>query len=180
MRVPWHLGADGAVFANAASKAQSQKLTAWIKAKVGNDPTKVRAGYKLDGTATVSYLDPEFVATLGPAAMNDPSEPSLAGCNLELHGRISSGIRHRHVLRIGSDPAEHDRDEWELLEPSIFRDNVAHADRTADDRHPTPRPPPPTATAPTPTPTPAPAPLGSASRFATTRSGATAGAGLCW
>jgi endo-1,4-beta-D-glucanase Y len=73
VRVPWHLGADGAVFANAASKAQSQRLTAWIKAKVGNDPTKVRAGYKLDGTTAVSYLDPEFVATLGPAAMNDAS-----------------------------------------------------------------------------------------------------------
>ena len=38
-----------------------------------NNPSKVVSGYKLDGTAVVSYLDPEFVATLGPAAMGNPA-----------------------------------------------------------------------------------------------------------
>lgn len=73
VRVPWHIGADAVVYGDATSKAQAQKITAWFRSKTGDDPSKVVSGYKLDGTATVSYLDPEFVATLGPAAMGDPS-----------------------------------------------------------------------------------------------------------
>lgn len=71
VRVPWHLGTDAAVYGDTTSKAQSQKMTAWFRTKTGDDPSKVVSGYKLDGTAVVSYLDPEFVATLGPAAMGN-------------------------------------------------------------------------------------------------------------
>jgi len=71
VRVPWHLGADVAVYGDAISKAQSEKMTAWFRSKTGDTPSKVVSGYKLDGTAGVSYLDPEFVATLGPAAMGN-------------------------------------------------------------------------------------------------------------
>lgn len=56
---------------DAASKTLSQKITAWFRSSTGEDPTKIRAGYTLAGTATQSYLDPEFVATLGPAAMTN-------------------------------------------------------------------------------------------------------------
>lgn len=73
VRVPWHIGADAVVYGDATSAAQAQKITAWFRSKTGDDPSKIVSGYKLDGTATVSYLDPEFVATLGPAAMGDPS-----------------------------------------------------------------------------------------------------------
>lgn len=73
VRVPWHIGTDAVVYGDAISKAQAQKITAWFRSKTGDDPTKIVAGYKLDGTAAESYLDPEFVATLGPAAMADPS-----------------------------------------------------------------------------------------------------------
>lgn len=73
VRVPWHLGTDAAATGDATSKAQSQKITAWFRSATKGDPAKVRAGYRLDGTAAASYLDPEFVATLGPAAMSDAS-----------------------------------------------------------------------------------------------------------
>lgn len=73
VRVPWHIGTDAVVYGDATSKAQAQKITAWFRTKTGDDPSKIVSGYKLDGTATVSYLDPEFVAMLGPAAMADPS-----------------------------------------------------------------------------------------------------------
>ncbi|MGV0992941.1 MAG: glycosyl hydrolase family 8 [Mycobacterium sp.] len=73
VRVPWHLGVDAVVFGNALSKAEVQKITAWFRTKTGDTPSKVVSGYKLDGTSVVNYLDPEFVATLGPAAMGDPS-----------------------------------------------------------------------------------------------------------
>jgi endo-1,4-beta-D-glucanase Y len=73
VRVPWHLGVDAVVYGDATSKAQTQKITAWFRSKTGDNPSKVVSGYKLDGTPVVSYLDPEFVATLGPAAMGDPA-----------------------------------------------------------------------------------------------------------
>lgn len=73
VRVPWHLGVDAVVFGNALSKTEAQKITAWFRTKTGDTPSKVVSGYKLDGTPVVNYLDPEFVATLGPAAMGDPS-----------------------------------------------------------------------------------------------------------
>lgn len=71
VRVPWHLGTDAVVYGDAASKAAAQKITAWFRAKTGDDPSKIVSGYKLDGTAVVNYLDPEFVAMLGPAAMGN-------------------------------------------------------------------------------------------------------------
>lgn len=71
VRVPWHLGVDAAVYGDSVSKAEAQKITAWFRSKTGDDPSKIVSGYKLDGTPTVSYLDPEFVATLGPAAMGN-------------------------------------------------------------------------------------------------------------
>ena len=71
VRVPWHLGTDALTGGDGASTSQAAKLSAWFRTKVGGDPAKIRSGYKLDGASTVSYLDPEFVATLGPAAMVD-------------------------------------------------------------------------------------------------------------
>lgn len=71
VRVPWHIGTDAVVYGDATSKAQAQKITAWFRTKTGDDPSKVVSGYKLDGTPVVSYLDPEFVAVLGPAAMGN-------------------------------------------------------------------------------------------------------------
>ncbi len=73
VRVPWHLGTDAAVYGDATSKAETQKITAWFRTKTGDDPSKVVSGYKLDGTPVVKYLDPEFVSTLGPAAMGNPA-----------------------------------------------------------------------------------------------------------
>lgn len=73
VRVPWHIGTDAVVYGDAASKAQAEKITAWFRAKTGDTPSKVVSGYKLDGTAVVTYLDPEFVALLGPAAMTNPA-----------------------------------------------------------------------------------------------------------
>ena len=71
VRVPWHLGVDAAVYGDGVSKAEAQKITAWFRTKTGDNPSKVVSGYKLDGTPVVNYLDPEFVATLGPAAMGN-------------------------------------------------------------------------------------------------------------
>ena len=73
VRVPGHLGVDAAVYGDAVSKAGAEKMTAWFRAKTGDAPSNIVSGYQLNGTAVVSYLDPEFVATLGPAAMGNPA-----------------------------------------------------------------------------------------------------------
>lgn len=73
VRVPWHIGTDAVVYGDSVSAAQAQKITSWFRTKTGDDPSKIVSGYKLDGTAAVSYLDPEFVAALGPAAMSNPA-----------------------------------------------------------------------------------------------------------
>ncbi len=68
-RVPWRLGADAAVFGDATSKAQAQKMTAWIKSKTSGNPDNIKSGYTLDGTALASYPDIIFTAPFAPAAM---------------------------------------------------------------------------------------------------------------
>ena len=81
VRVPWHLGVDAAVYGDAAGKAEAQKIAAWFRTKTGDNPSKVVSGYKLDGTPVVSYLDPEFVATMGPAAMGNPANQAWLNSN---------------------------------------------------------------------------------------------------
>ncbi|MGY0233695.1 glycosyl hydrolase family 8 [Longispora urticae] len=71
-RTPWRLGADAAVNGDAASRTSARKLTTWIRAKTGNDPSKIAIGYKLDGTQISSGSEPAFFAPYAVAAINDP------------------------------------------------------------------------------------------------------------
>ncbi|HRI64019.1 MAG TPA: glycosyl hydrolase family 8 [Polyangium sp.] len=72
-RDPWRLGTDYLVSGDVRAKQELTKLTNWIKGKTTGDPTKIRAGYQLDGTASngSNYMTMAFVAPFGPAAMID-------------------------------------------------------------------------------------------------------------
>lgn len=59
------------MYGDATSKEQAQKITSWFRTATGDDPSKVVAGYHLDGTPAANWVGPEFIATLGPAAMAD-------------------------------------------------------------------------------------------------------------
>jgi len=69
-RVPWRLGADAAVFGDATSKTQAQKMTAWIKSVTAGNPDKIKSGYTLDGKVLGNYSDIIFTAPFAPAAMH--------------------------------------------------------------------------------------------------------------
>ncbi|MEP7126441.1 MAG: glycosyl hydrolase family 8 [Byssovorax sp.] len=72
-RDPWRLGTDYLVSGDARAKTEATTLTTWIEGATGGDPTKIRAGYKLNGTPSAGsdYLTMAFAAPFGVAAMAD-------------------------------------------------------------------------------------------------------------
>jgi endo-1,4-beta-D-glucanase Y len=72
-RDPWRIGTDYLVSGDARPKTEALTLTAWIEGATGGDPTKIRAGYKLNGTPSAGsdYLTMAFAAPFGVAAMAD-------------------------------------------------------------------------------------------------------------
>jgi endo-1,4-beta-D-glucanase Y len=70
-RNPWRLGVD--YLLNGDSRAQNllTRLNAWIFKSTKGDPSRIKAGYNLDGGSTSDhdYLDLAFVAPLGVGAM---------------------------------------------------------------------------------------------------------------
>ncbi len=93
-RDPWRIGTDYLVSGDARAKAEVLALTGWIEGATGGDPTKIRAGYKLDGTASAgsNYLTMAFAAPFGVAAMADGShKPWLNDLWTTIAGAPSEG-----------------------------------------------------------------------------------------
>ncbi|WP_233625467.1 glycosyl hydrolase family 8 [Actinoplanes sp. ATCC 53533] len=72
-RTPWRIGLDAVTSGSPASLQATQKINAWFKKVTGGDPTKVRSGYRLNGTAYGDGNDNAFWAPLAVAAMTDPA-----------------------------------------------------------------------------------------------------------
>jgi endo-1,4-beta-D-glucanase Y len=75
-RVPWRVGSDALMNNDATSRTIAQKISTWIESSAGGDPARIRAGYYLDGNPLPNsdYFTTFFVAPMGVAAMNDPSQ----------------------------------------------------------------------------------------------------------
>jgi endo-1,4-beta-D-glucanase Y len=75
-RDPWRVGLDALIYNDATSRSVVQKISHWIQTSAGNDPANIRAGYELDGTPLPDsdYFTTFFIAPMGVAAMNDPSQ----------------------------------------------------------------------------------------------------------
>lgn len=71
-RVPWRVGIDAAVSGDSRSRSAARKLSQWIRAKAGNDPYRVRSGYRLDGQVVENYNSMFFTAPFAVAATVDP------------------------------------------------------------------------------------------------------------
>lgn len=71
-RVPWRIGIDAAVSGDIRSRDAARRLSQWIRAHTDGDPTRIRAGYRLDGTPSFEYSSMFFTAPFAVAAMNDP------------------------------------------------------------------------------------------------------------
>ncbi len=70
-RLPWRVSMDYGHFGSTRSKGHMVKLVDWIQTQVGNDPSQIKAGYKLDGTPIGDYFDATFVAPLVAASTVD-------------------------------------------------------------------------------------------------------------
>jgi endo-1,4-beta-D-glucanase Y len=75
-RVPWRVGSDALLNDDEPSRAIVQKISHWIENSANGDPAHIRAGYDLDGNPleNSNYFTTFFVAPMGVAAMNDPSQ----------------------------------------------------------------------------------------------------------
>jgi endo-1,4-beta-D-glucanase Y len=75
-RVPWRVGSDAVLNNDLASRLIAQKISHWIEASTNGDPSRIRAGYDLDGNPlpNSNYFTTFFVAPMGVAAMNDPNQ----------------------------------------------------------------------------------------------------------
>ncbi|MFF2018765.1 glycosyl hydrolase family 8 [Paenibacillus sp. NPDC058177] len=73
-RIPWRIGTDYLLTGDARAKGQLSTLNSWIRGTTDNDPKKILAGYKLDGTEAINdYADISFSAPLMVSAMIDSS-----------------------------------------------------------------------------------------------------------
>ncbi len=74
-RDPWRIATDYLASGDARARAAMQRLGTWIRAATTGDPSRIRSGYRLDGTPSPGsdYLSMAFVAPLGVAAMADGS-----------------------------------------------------------------------------------------------------------
>jgi endo-1,4-beta-D-glucanase Y len=70
-RDPWRIGTDAVVNGDAQSRAAVSKLSSWAKSKTGGNPSEIRSGYKLNGTAYGDGSAPAFFAPFAVAAMTD-------------------------------------------------------------------------------------------------------------
>lgn len=70
-RFPWRIAVDYAHYGTAAAKEHLNKMLHWLKNVTNNDPEKIVAGYKLDGTKLVNYSDIAFTAPFIAACVCD-------------------------------------------------------------------------------------------------------------
>lgn len=68
-RTPWRLAMSYIVEGRGDMLASQMQTTAWIAAATSGVPTRIRAGYRLNGTALESYGDLAFAAPMAVNAM---------------------------------------------------------------------------------------------------------------
>jgi endo-1,4-beta-D-glucanase Y len=70
-RFPLRMAVDYAHFRSAESKAAVDKISHWIIGAANGNPAAIMAGYKLDGTALVTYANMAFTAPLIASSIAD-------------------------------------------------------------------------------------------------------------
>jgi hypothetical protein len=71
-RDPWRLGTDAVLNGDAWSRTAARTLNRWIQEATDRDPSRIAAGYRLDGSSLADDNEPAFVAPFTIAAMTDP------------------------------------------------------------------------------------------------------------
>jgi endo-1,4-beta-D-glucanase Y len=68
-RTPWRIATDYLLAGDARAQAAVRPINQWLRTATGGDPHNVMGGYRLDGTAAVSYYEPAFAAPFSVGAM---------------------------------------------------------------------------------------------------------------
>jgi endoglucanase len=68
-RTPWRFATDYILTGDERAFDQLTKLNSWIRSKTSNNPANIKSGYKLDGTALVSYGNLAFSTPFAVSAM---------------------------------------------------------------------------------------------------------------
>jgi endo-1,4-beta-D-glucanase Y len=85
-RVPFRVGID-ANHGDSTSKIIAKRFSIWSKAVTGEDPLKLKSGFKLDGKVIGDYFSILFIAPMGVAAMSD--DPAWSQ-------KIFDAVKNRH------------------------------------------------------------------------------------
>jgi len=73
-RAPWRLATDVLLSGDERALTAVRAMNAWVRAETGDDPSRIRAGYALDGTPLADFSSMAFTAPFAVAAMVEPSE----------------------------------------------------------------------------------------------------------
>ncbi|WP_344653018.1 glycosyl hydrolase family 8 [Cryptosporangium japonicum] len=70
-RVPWRIGTDAVLSGDPRSVAAAAHLNTFARTTTRDDPTRIKAGYSLDGRVLADYTEPAFVVPFAVPAMLD-------------------------------------------------------------------------------------------------------------
>lgn len=90
-RDPWRLGTDALLSGDPESLTQARKIANWTRLATGGSPSRIRPGYRLDGSPLSSdaYFTTVFVAPIGVAAMTETTQQQWLDDLYEaVHGRF--------------------------------------------------------------------------------------------
>ncbi len=73
-RVPWRLAGDYLLFGEARARTAVRKINAFIRERVGDDPSAIVDGYRLDGEPYGRFASMAFAAPFAAAAMIEPEQ----------------------------------------------------------------------------------------------------------
>ncbi|MBO0859538.1 MAG: chitosanase [Chloracidobacterium sp.] len=83
-RFPWRVATDYAHTGSPEARAAANKMVNWLKSSTGNDPRKIKAGYKLDGTPLSNSGSAAFTAPFAAASIVDNSHQAFLNSSWEI------------------------------------------------------------------------------------------------
>ena len=101
-RVPWRVTTDYLMTGDKRALPQLVKLNAWIRRKAGMDPSKIGAGYRLDGTVIEKGAALCFTAPLMVSAMISPENQEWLNdlWDYNMRFRTSEELYYGNTLRL--------------------------------------------------------------------------------
>ncbi|QJD86164.1 glycosyl hydrolase family 8 [Cohnella herbarum] len=130
-RTPWRIGTDYLLTGDTRAKDQLSTLNAWFRKITKENPSKIRAGYKLNGAkALATYEDITFSAPLMVSAMIDSSNQKWLNKLWDYNAAVSTkddfyfgnNLRLLSMIVVSGNwwtPTDHRSSSVEPAEPTV-------------------------------------------------------------